>query len=257
MSTPASPVSKADEPWQIRLQEAWRTLEKQQQVDTSQLKSQYEAGKSEAVLAYDVRRAELLAQYHAEGVSQRDIALCIEVSKSQVNRLLRYHRYLSMSPTGDIIPEGRFRDYWRQMANVKRFTGRLPKDADERAEALRQREALCQQEEQRVFAQIVEWVQAGKPPMPRPKEVKPKTPEQLAAPKGWKQKIRREVNRIYRVDIQPEVKALSALLRADRSQWAPTMIAGRAQRLERGMDNLLKSLREHQLIEDNEEADQA
>jgi hypothetical protein len=250
MSTPKPPGA-----WWAPLREAWQTLAEHNTADTAQLKTQYEATKAETALSYDVRRAKLLAQYHAQGVSEKDLAACIEVGQQYVSRLLIYGRFMAFvcnTPAGVLIPEFRFRRYWTQMVNLKPFKG-TPKDSA----VIESREAARAAEEHRVFTQIIEWVQAGKPPLARPKAVMAKTPEQLRPEnRQWKSNLRKEVNRIYHTEIQPEAKALRSLMRADRSQWAPTVIASRADRLERGMNNLLKSLREHQVIDDHDVADQ-
>jgi hypothetical protein len=59
--------------------------------------------------------AALLAKYHGDGLTHRDIATEIDISQQQVTRLLRYHRFVALMPTGIKITEGKFRQYWNQV----------------------------------------------------------------------------------------------------------------------------------------------
>src|SRR5262245_27293031 len=84
----------------------------------------------------DVDRAELLARYRAEGLTQREIAEALELAQQRINQLLIYARYIA-STTGSStrISEWRFRAYWKQIADPQVTRGRREPDVEY--------EALC------------------------------------------------------------------------------------------------------------------
>jgi hypothetical protein len=211
--------------WQHELREKWQAITATHQVDG------------------DKERSQLLADYHAKGYTQQAIGACIPMkngrtmSQTYVDELLRYHRFITAVAV--MIPERRFRAYWQQM----RRDGRKLK-GDLAAKAA---------EEQRIFAQIAAWVQDGKPPYQHPRRVERKPPK--APPRGTKRQqtqVRKEVQQIYRSEIQPEVKVLKALMTGDRREWAPTVIASRAERLDRGVRHLEETLQQYGIIETDE-----
>jgi hypothetical protein len=102
------------------LRQAWRDLNAEQQ-----------AWRQEIAVDHDTSRAELLARFHAAGLSHRAITACIDSLKAHVTRLLRYYRYRAqVSPNGTQIPEHQFRHYWLQVRDPGARQGRRGFDAD-------------------------------------------------------------------------------------------------------------------------------
>jgi transcriptional regulator with XRE-family HTH domain len=180
------------------------------------LEDQHKAGELDG----DVRRAEIIARYESEGMTQREIAVAVELSFPRVNQLLRYNRYLLTAVNK--IPERRFRAYWHQVRDPHATRGKREIDADY---------------ELKVLQTIAAMVEAGQEPIREKRKVKPSEVKELT-PLTRACKAAREV----RKRLKPTLAKLRGLLGCDRATFAPDIIAGHAQILEREINEFFKLL---------------
>jgi predicted XRE-type DNA-binding protein len=203
---------------------AWEARDKHYRACLVALKSAYEEGIARAALLVEAR-----AWVQRHGLPQSSVADVLGLSQGRVSQLCRYYAWLASDPgRGLRLTEGRFRAYWQQLA------------------------AQGSADRQRVFATIAARVAQGQPPTarphaPTPHRVAPRRTRRRAQPA-----LRKEVSRLYREEIGPEARVLSRLMTVDRVEWAPTVIAARADRLRRGMQHLQEVLKSLQLLEDEE-----
>jgi hypothetical protein len=222
---------------------AWEVRDQHYRACLVALKSAYEEGRARAALERDAARAALLVEARAwaqrHGLPQSGVADVLGLSQGRVAQLRRYYAWLASDPgRGLRLTEGRFRAYWQQLAA--------------QGSADRHDGAGRAADQQRVFATIVARVAQGQPPTarshaPTPHRVAPRRTRRRAP-----HALRTAVSRIYREEIGPEVRVLSRLMTVDRVEWAPTVIAARADRLRRGMQHLEEVLKSLQLLEDEE-----
>lgn len=189
-----------------RLKRDWSLLQEDQQTDGQ---------------IHAMERADLLARYHDEGMTQSEIGVCIGVSSACVDKLLRYNRFLHSTECK--IPEGRFRAYWNQMRDPQVTRARGRNGADPAYEA-------------KVFGAIVEWVTVGKKPIVRSRAKRPKVTADLKTDND----IRKEFNRRWRENLEPTVVRIVKLLGTDRSTYAPDILSGHAQVLRREMNAICR-----------------
>lgn len=173
----------------------------------------------------DVDRAGLIARYRdEEELTQKQIAESLDLGQQTISQLLIYGRYIASTATGGTrISERRFRDYWKQIADPKLTRGRREVDADY--------EALC-------FADIRALVKAGTPPQKRSKRPKDVTADDIRSVKD----VLRAARKVYNGALRTELKKLKQLLGADRSTYAPTLLADAATIIEREIKKLFHAL---------------
>jgi hypothetical protein len=222
---------------------AWEARDQHYRACLVALKSAYEEGRARAALARDAARAALLVEAWAwvqrHGLPQSDVADVLGLSQGRVSQLRRYYAWLASDPgRGLRLTEGRFRAYWQQLAA--------------QGSADRPDVAGRSSETQRVFATIVALVAQGQPPTARHNATTPHRVAPRRTRRRAQHALRKEVSRLYREEIGPEARVLSRLMTVDRVEWAPTVIAARADRLRRGMQHLQEVLKSMQLLEDEE-----
>lgn len=173
----------------------------------------------------DVDRAKLLDRYrNEEGLTLKQIEESgIGLKLRHISQLLQYGRYVASCATSATrITESRFRAYWKQIADPQQTKGRREIDPAY--------EASC-------FAEIRALVEAGKPPIKPKRAEKPATAEDIRDIKD----VRREAGKVY-ARLKPTLKKLKGLLGCDRSTFAPGIIAGHAQVIEREIKELFRLL---------------
>lgn len=172
----------------------------------------------------DVDRAELIRRYREEeGLTQRQIADGLGLGQQHISCLLLYGRYIaSTADSRTRISESLFRQYWKQVSDPRMTKGRRKIDTEY--------EAAC-------FADIRKLVEAGKPPSKKRKREKPLQARDI---KGVAE-VHKAARRVYS-ELQPELKRLKRLLNADRSTYAPALLAQSAVVIDRKIRELFKVL---------------
>jgi hypothetical protein len=222
-------LAQMDREEEARHQEKLRRWQADWDTQESQLKGQ----ESLAQIDKDVRRSGVLACGVAEALTMRELAKTAKLTPGYISFLLKYHRFNSLYTTVYKIPEARFRAYWHQIRDPY-FTKRKGKEVEDY--------------EQKVFADIAAMIEAGTPPVPKPKAGGGTVPA-----KGQRHATRREakallvlkqqqVREAYTM-IEEDIKALIELSGADRSRWSPEWLANHARRLRQGFMLLQKALK--------------
>jgi hypothetical protein len=167
------------------------------------------------------------------GMTHREIAACIGIGQPRVDQLLRYHRFNTFLDglTTEVvkIPEFRFRQYWQQMSDPQSTRGKRTKEYRD-------------QYERRVFLTILEWLEAGKAPLPPHRTPKTPTVEQIFKTKNPLRALRKEVERRFDTELAPIVKRAKDFFGRDRSTYVPDFMANAMVDLERWHKNLLQLL---------------
>ena len=187
------------------LQQEWRSLCEQQE---------------QGITVSDHQRAQLLTRYQEEGLKQRQIASAIGTAQQHVNRLLRYHRFLT--PMGVKVSEHRFRDYWDELRDP---TMRSSKSENYAAY------------EESVFQVITRRIEQGIPPNP-PRKLQVVTGADIRKKSKPLVALQKEVTQRYKANVRPILKDLQRLLRADRAKYAPSLIASYAIQLEQELKDI-------------------
>jgi hypothetical protein len=172
----------------------------------------------------DVDRAELLARYRAEGLTQQQAAECLGLPQSHISRLLLFGRYVASIPAGHTrISERRFRAYWRQIADPRVTRGRRETDAEY--------EALC-------FSDIRKLVDADTPPQRAPRKARPVKPADVKTIDD----VRKLARRVFREKLRPQLARLKRLRGCDRATYAPSLLADVGEAIEREITELFTLL---------------
>jgi DNA-binding transcriptional ArsR family regulator len=187
-----------------------------------ELVARRERGEAEA----DNHRAALLQVYHSKGMTRREISDIIGLTNSHVSHLLRYQRFLISTGIKN-LPEDRFRAYWAQIADPAATRGNRALDHAEKVAAY----------EAEVFPAIARLIEEGKSPLRPERKEKAPEPGSLKSVKD----VRREARKVYK-RLKPTLAALKGLLRCDRATFAPNLISGHAQVLDREIKELFRLL---------------
>jgi len=173
----------------------------------------------------DDERAAKLAEYAAQGQTARWIAGVVKKNHCYVVFLLRYHRWVLVT-TVTKIPEWLFRKYWNQIADTSARRGAKGYDPAY---------------EQKVFEQIDVMLRQGKKPIAAHRKVKPVVAIDIRTAKDPFKALRKEARQVFH-RLQPTLDKLRGLMGCDRSTFAPSIIAGHAQVLEREINALFTLL---------------
>lgn len=206
----------------LRIKDAWEKIQ------------QAEQG---TVVELDVKRATVLAEALGEEVldgkiEQKDLVEATGISQPYLSQMLLYNDFRALCASMNIaaaifnIPEGRFRQYWKQMSDPHETRGK--RDPEKKKAYNR-----------RVFLSIIEWLEAGKDPMkPMPKPGKPKTVEQIVQARNILTTMIEEMESLF-AESETTYEVTIRLLGADRATYAPTNLANHAARLKRERQGLL------------------
>jgi hypothetical protein len=178
-------------------------------------------------LVGDQRRAILLGEYYARGLSLNRLASSIDKPVKDVKSYLRYYRFISSTDktiTSNISKQI-FHEYWLQVVD--------PQD-------MKNRSKLSVVDEQGYFKFIERLVGKGEAPI---KVTKKLAPPDVSTLKTVKQ-IRIELRRRYKEDIKTQLDWLKSLLGTDRSLYSPNGIAAAAYKLDEAFKGLEQFLAE-------------
>jgi hypothetical protein len=220
----------------LRLKDAWENLGQTERASAVDL---------------DVKRATLLAEELEEEaregkVTEKELAEWTGISQQRIAQLLRYQRFLHCCQVNTTtvvseITEGRFRQYWQQMSDPQTMRSFRCNPRHEVTYAKKQAEQAAY--ERRVFVAILEWLEAGKEPLKRPKRQAPPTVEEMFKKKNPVTALRKEVNRRFTDEFKPMAATLREYLGRDRASYTPNLMANAAIALtkwERAFEELLK-----------------
>jgi len=224
MSTPAT-AEAVSEDWQARLHAEWQALESKRRHDNAD---------------DDQARAALLTTYHAAGKTARQIEACIHLSDGRIGQLLCYQRWLDWLSSTMVelkIPERQFRAYYHQVRDPRMTWGKRRVNRDY---------------EDQVFARIMDLIKAGQPPMkpgtpakvvtvdpPEPHQP-PAVPLRPELTPAQRVRARKEVHEVEQLcaAMYPDLKVFARLMKGNGREWAPTVIAWRAERITQSLKAL-------------------
>lgn len=137
------------------------------------------------------------------------IAREIGVSDAYVSMLLHYERFFSRPSAPPELSMGKFQAYWRQV------NGRRAKDVDP-------------EYEEQCFRDIEAMVREGREPFRDEKVIRRLDAADIESIAKLKEQLE-----LRMAALRPELKRLRGMLGADRSTYAPSMMAGSAQIIDR------------------------
>jgi hypothetical protein len=198
-----------------RLKHAWQELETRQ---------------AHGTVEHDTYRATIIAEAVEGELTQEEIGEVLGLKRAYISQLLLYHRFNVAVATLPKIPEGRFRQYWKEKGKGARL-GRVSRDPVKQAERTRQ--------EEEVFREIAGMVEHGIQPVPHHKAKQPGDPTAHAvASRQYKALIRKKLDAILS-DLYTEVCQLEQLLKADHPlKYQPDFMISHSKRIQRALNTL-------------------
>jgi len=183
---------------------------------------------------HDSTKAGLLAEYESQDFSQREIAKAVGKGQSTVDHLLRYGRFLSLTPIGVKITEGKFRAYWVETSDpllieTDKWENDTPQEKKTKYEV-------------KIFTIIAQKIKDGKDPIKTPRK-QPKTKvEFIRGSKGAVVELKKELRTQFRKEVLPTLETLRSLMRTDRARYSPDTLASTARMLEEGIKKWLSTI---------------